>query len=188
MQTKIRTGSITAGLIAVALSGTINAETVSDALLQCANQSNSLQRLVCFDKVVQNLRDYDSVDAVLIPRAQISSNQSGAIEQANKTLPSADTSDEPDSVQSFGKPKRSENATYLVDGDLHSTIAEIIEQQGRRLRFVLANDQVWEKTSGGTAGLPRIGDEIIIRRGALGSFFIRKKDANRSFQVKRITG
>jgi hypothetical protein len=185
MQIRVRAGIITASFIALSSTGMASAETVSDALLECAEKSNSLTRLVCFDRVVQQLRDYDNLDDVLISREQILTDQARAIQPQPRIEPQAD-SKESDSADSFGKPKRSADDTYLVDGELFSTISEIIDERGRRLRFVLANGQVWEKTEGGNAGLPRVGDNIVIRKGALGSFFIRKENVNRSFQVKRI--
>lgn len=35
-------------------------------------------------------------------------------------------------------------------------------------------------------GLPSVGDAIVISPGALGSFYLRKADINRTFKVKRI--
>jgi hypothetical protein len=163
------------------------AESVSDALIVCSEESNSLKRLICFDKVVKKLNSYQQGDEVLgeIARAPAPRSakpvdkipeQPNAPESANKT----------DEVDTFGLPKPSESDTFLTDGDLHSVVSEVRQASNRRLHFVLENGQVWEKTEGGATGLPKVGDKIVINRRALSAFYIRREGVNRSFKVKRI--
>ena len=78
------------------------------------------------------------------------------------------------------------DTTFLADGELKSIIKEIQSSNKRRLRFVLENDQIWENADNSKVGLPRVGDAVVIRRGALDSFYLRKANVNRSFRVRRI--
>lgn len=101
-----------------------------------------------------------------------------------KTQPKSDMQAE---IDSFGLKKEVENDTVLVDGELNSVIAEIRVQNNRRTRFVLTNGQVWEKVDSSRVELPDVDDKVVLRSGAMGSFYLRKADRNRSFRVKRIS-
>lgn len=89
-------------------------------------------------------------------------------------------------IDSFGLQNVTENDTVLVDGELNSVIAEIHLQNKRRTRFVLANGQVWEKMDSSRVELPDVDDKVVLRSGAMGSFYLRKANRKRSFKVKRI--
>ena len=161
------------------------AESVSDALVICSNETNSLKRLVCFDRVVQQLRSYQGGNEALLSKPQrTTAPPVSAVPPVN--TPKTPVVNKESAVDSFGLPQPSEDESYLVDGDLYSTIKKVLKPTTRRFQFVLANGQIWEKTEGGDSGLPRVGDKIVIRRQALGAFYLRKENVNRSFQVKRI--
>lgn len=166
------------------------AESVEDPVITCSKESNPLKRLVCFDEIAEQISSLEQKnDAVTSkpPEQVVQPLDSGAkripLKNTVSTLPETKGKDD---VDSFGLAPPPEGGTFLVDGELKSIIKEIQSSHMRRLRFVLENGQVWEYADNSKVGLPNIGDNIVVRPGALGSFYLRKANVNRSFRVKRI--
>jgi hypothetical protein len=189
----------------------VNAQTVADAIGNCSKEENALKRLVCFDEIAKSINRLDGANQTISELA----GQTQNIQNQTSTAPSAPVAPpvtvvapdapvpivpsvpkvsapvaskdaEQEQVDSFGLDEPTEDKTFLVDGELNSTIKEIEERTARRTRFILENGQIWELAESTSVGLPRVGDKIVIRERALGSYFLRKASVNRSFRVKRV--
>ncbi len=83
----------------------------------------------------------------------------------------------------FGLPKQSPAENLQ---DISSQISRIEKTTHGARIFYLQNEQVWRQV--GSSSQPRLntGDSIMIERGALGSFIMKKQGSNRSLRIKRI--
>ncbi|MCH9691083.1 MAG: hypothetical protein K0U59_03290 [Gammaproteobacteria bacterium] len=68
---------------------------------------------------------------------------------------------------------------------LTSTIANSRKGAYGKLTITLANGQVWRQTAS-SLGSWKSGEKVEIKRGALGSFLMRKHSGGKSVRVKRI--
>lgn len=172
----------------MALSPIAHAESVGDALQACSEESNSLKRLVCFDRIAKNLRQYDGLDEVASQRLPITPPR-----PESPPRPVADgrtpvKSDSNTEEENFGLKKETGiiRDAVLIDGKLIATVTAIKETPSRKHRFTLNNGQVWEQIETERKGLPVVGETIEIATGLFDSFFLSKPDSNRRFRVKRI--
>lgn len=173
-----------------------HAESVEVEIVLCSKESNPLERLVCFDKIAEQINaSGQRVEAItssapvqVVPPVAIDTEVSPIPEENTLTsIPETEVVDEvKDEVDSFGLPQASKNLTILDNGELNSVIEKIQRSPRRPVRFILENGQIWENSDNSTMGLPSAGDAIVISPGALGSFYLRKASINRSFKVKRI--
>lgn len=187
-----------------------NAQNLAESVSQCAKETNALKRLVCFDELAKTVDAFDKqtvkakaptvtkVPAAAaittitpaLPAAIVSTpaqKPSTKVKQAAKADIEAQATKEEQEIAEFGLPPSTLKDTELVDGELLSSIVDIRKTNILRYRYTLANGQVWEKTDSNKQGLPRVGNKVVIRSGALGSYFMRKVNTNRSFKVKRIS-
>jgi hypothetical protein len=89
---------------------------------------------------------------------------------------------EEDQKAAFGLPKTSPADDI---GAISARITQIETfSRGSRLLY-LDNQQVWRQVGNSSQPKLRNGDMIRIKRGALGSFVLKKADSNRSMRVKR---
>lgn len=174
--------SIVALLLCAAASES-QAESISDALKDCGRQQNSLKRLVCYDKVVQNLDRYSGLDELMNVPAPLPA-QAGSqapsrtpykpqprVESAQPSTPSSD----------FGMENRRD--AEAVD-KIYGNITEL--KKGPRKRYILTldNGQVWKQTDNETLSL-KVGQTVYVERGVLGAFYMSKDSVNRKIRVKR---
>ncbi|WP_293646889.1 hypothetical protein [Thiolapillus sp.] len=83
----------------------------------------------------------------------------------------------------FGLPQKSPAENLH---DISSRISKVeTASRGKRI-LILENGQTWRQV--GSSSQPRLaaGDTIVIEKGALGSFVLKKQGSNRSLRVKRI--
>lgn len=164
-------------------------ESVIDELVTCSETKNSLKRLICFDEAVKELKAYDGKQTT--NQSNSPSQTSSAASSNPKSVPKSEIIATTEKIEEFGRVKNTSTDpshlnTTILNGELHSSIVDLIEMKGRRLKFVLENGQIWEKTEGGNAGLPKVGEKVIIRSESLGAFYLRRSTSKRSFKVKRI--
>jgi quercetin dioxygenase-like cupin family protein len=181
------------------------ANTLLDELSICAKKSDSLQRLVCYDKLTKETNNrqpqqHQSTSEVITAKKVDSSvnlaqkslseaTQAGT--KASKKLPTVElqSTDVIDSTikqqrqEEFGKEniQRSEN---LVE-QISAKVIEIQKAPYGELIITIEGGQVWRQKNRARFKLSE-GEVITIERGALGSFFIGKEDTNRRIRVKRM--
>lgn len=194
-------------LLAIFVSPMSVADTLSDKLSICAEKSDSLQRLVCYDKLTKEMRETRNN----LPQQQAKLKVSAAEEvdhdvnliqkdQLEIVLPSSELIDElptqprsagavDDTVkkeqqqQQFGK----ENIQRPEDliKKITAKVVQVQKAPYGELIITLEGGQMWRQTNNARFKLSE-GEVITIERGALGSFFIGKEDTNRRIRAKRL--
>ncbi|WP_226702656.1 hypothetical protein [Microbulbifer elongatus] len=67
-----------------------------------------------------------------------------------------------------------------------ATITQATKGAYGKYTFTLDNGQVWRQVESSRTAIWRGGEEIVVERGALGSFMMRKTTGGRSLRVKRL--
>jgi hypothetical protein len=173
-----------------------SAETLSEALLECSKEKNSLKRLVCFDNVTKDVKQYEDGErpAFVIPGFSLSGNNEQASNArptaSNKNVASAPSSStaptpsaEGEDISRLGLPK-------VVKRDIdkgekiYMTVAEARRDKNRKWVLKFENGQEWRQTD--TVSIKvEAGDAIYIERGTFGSFFLSKDDVKKRIRIKR---
>ncbi len=183
---KVKTIIRTLGFSALLLVSSAQAETLSNALKSCGQVQNSLKRLVCYDKIVNEMNRYGDLDQLMSIPAPLSATPSQA-PAAKNNVPQQTQSSAPAKVESayddFGleAQRRSEE---LRNQKMYAKVVKIEKNARKKRIFFLDNGHVWRETEGISLQI-KVGQSIYIERGALGSFHLSRDDVNRRIRVKR---
>lgn len=167
-------------------SNAVQAETISEALFKCSKESNSLKRLVCYDRLTQQAKGYTDVE---LPRNIATGNVN--VPRVSRSQ-SPETSESPTTIavqprtaeQRFGLSEKVEYQDKDLDV-LTLTLQDIKKDPRNKRSFYLENGQVWKQTDDASI-LIKSGDTAIIEKGLLGAYFLKKEGTNRRVKVKRI--
>lgn len=84
----------------------------------------------------------------------------------------------------FGQEQK--QAIEEAPSSITATITKATEGAHGKYLFTLDNGQVWRQAGSSSRSIWRGGEQVIVERGALGSFLMRKKTGGRSLRVKRV--
>ncbi|GGD76453.1 hypothetical protein [Lacimicrobium alkaliphilum] len=149
------------------------AETLADAMQQCSKEENSLKRLVCYDRLSKDLRQFENSP---LPQSSQSLSSSAHSDSARPESESPSTQ-----MQEFGLPEKSE---MISEDKILVSVAE--KRRNARGKWVLefTNGQMWEQTDSQDYYFP--DGQIYIEKGFLGAFFLGSEESKRRMRVKRI--
>jgi len=139
------------------------------SLLSCRSISDSAQRLTCYDRAAQGFADaMGKKEVVVIDKARAN--------EARRSLFGF-------SIPNFG-------ALLGGGGDdisqIESTVRDVVEGPYGALTLTLADGSSWSQIDDTPIALPpRRGDKIVVRRGALGAYFV-KIGSQPGFKAKRV--
>ncbi|MBR9727530.1 hypothetical protein ACFOD0_04330 [Shewanella intestini] len=136
-------------------------------MLQCAQQTDKLERLVCYDKLSQSL----AVDTSEVTSQEQSLNQVAV--QPQVVTPTA-------SKAEFGLKVKAVSVN-----EIRGVVTVIKKDPYGALIITLDNGQVWKQTQSRRYKL-KLDQEVIIEKAALGSFSLGVTDRNAKIKVKRI--
>ena len=170
-------------------SGVSAQQTIEDAITQCSSEKNSLQRLVCFDRVAKSVRQYSGVDQALptvsrqpvnVPRAapQASTPRATVPNQAVQPTQPVTTAE-----QEFGI-EHKRDTSKMID-KIYAVVTKVSVNQRRKRIITLENGQVWQQQDGSTLKVA-VGDTIYVERGVLGAFYLSTDNLNKRMKVKRV--
>jgi len=180
------------------------ADTLLDDLSMCAKNNDSLQRLVCYDKLAKDTKSSQPKQPQAALKDTTVRSVGSVVQVAQKTqsetvlavpeLSPKKTVAQPQSTgviantvkqqqTSFGKEdiQRPEDLVQRIE----ASIIKVKKAHHGKLIITLDNGQVWRQTDSTRLKL-RKDNVVIINRGALGSFFIGKKNANKRIRAKRV--
>jgi hypothetical protein len=173
----MRFGLILIGGVAAALSAAAQARSIPktgtpaavQSLLACQSVTESAQRLSCFDKAAQGLAEaMNKREVVIVDKAR-----------ANEAKRSLFGFSIPNFSSLFGAGDEQLN-------QIESTVAAAVENGYEGWTVKLADGSTWQQTDGTTVALPpRRGDKVIVKRGTLGSYYI-KLGSQPGFKAKRV--
>ncbi|GAA5194672.1 hypothetical protein [Ferrimonas gelatinilytica] len=143
-------------------------ERLSDAVTQCSQQEDKLDRLLCFDALST------SESSPANPRAD-SGKPEGAFPNQPPAITAAPETD-------FGLERL---AIKQTPDQLTGQVSAIQTDPYGKWTLTLENGQRWRQTESKRLRV-KIGESVIIRKGALGSFSLSREGSNNSTRVKRI--
>lgn len=139
------------------------------ALLACRSVADSNQRLACYDKAAQTFAEaVGKKEVVVIDKARAT--------EARKSL--------------FGFSVPNLGALFGGGGEeisqIQGTVEKVMENGDGTLVITLADGSTWSQIDDTPVALPpRRGDKIVIKRGTLGSYFV-KIGSQPGYKAKRI--
>lgn len=162
-------------------------------LLRCGAIADSTARLACYDALVRSVREAKSPapKAVAAPVAVAPAHSStspaptaAATAPAAATAAPAATAALPrQTTQQFGFEQR---ATTDELNSINSEIVGNFDGWEPNTRITLANGQVWQISDGSGRYVNLKSQQVRIRRGILGAFYIEFDGTNHSPKVRRI--
>lgn len=139
------------------------------ALLSCRSVTDSNQRLACYDKAAQGFAEaVGKKEVVVIDKRRAN--------EARRTL--------------FGFSVPNLGALFGGGGEeisqIEGTVQKVVENGDGTLVLTLADGSTWSQIDDTPVALPpRRGDKIVIKRGALGSYFV-KIGSQPGYKAKRV--
>lgn len=171
--------------VVVPLSASLaNAETIGEALNECKQTDNSLKRLMCYDKVVKQMNQYDGANAGL-PQTALPLVTSGTRVGSSPSRMTAATtqSRKQEPATEFGL-EHKRDTSELAD-EMTSVIIELSEYNPDKYTITLENGSVWQQTERSTLKL-KANQSVVVKRGLFGAFFLGIEGVNKRVKVKRI--
>ena len=159
------------GLLLILASPFGIANTLLDKLSLCTKNNDDIQRLACYDEVVdKNVNNQPKQHKVKhqAPLQDITTEQEDNTNQQQAE---------------FGQENDLRSKGFI--NQLQATINKIEKTPYGKLVITLDNEQVWRQTDSTRLNL-RKNNVIIIERAAFGSFFISKENANKRIRAKRM--
>ncbi|WP_421133428.1 hypothetical protein [Alteromonas sp. A079] len=172
--------------VVVPLSASLaNAETIGEALNGCKQTDNSLKRLMCYDKVVKQMNQYDGVSAGL-PQTSL-----GAIAPVKRTASTRPVA----AANADVMPKKQKSATEFglehkqdldkKDADMAVSIASLTKNLRDKYVITFNNGTVWQQTDQTYLKIKE-GQNVTVERGVLGAFYLSVEGLNKRMKVKRL--
>jgi len=159
----------------------VQAEKLLTDLTACRALQSDAERLNCYDR----LGEPATSDVAAKPDARPSPSVSATVQPATAAATPVSTEEvfglDADKVrQSYAEAAGEDE----VD-ELRASITQVLKAGPDRVQLVLDNDQVWRQIDSSRLK-PKVGDAVAIKKGAFGSFKLKKVGSNRSMRVKRI--
>jgi len=158
--------------VAVTLSCFAAASLTPD-LIKCANFKNEKQRLQCFD-------DYVAKNSML--KQDIAAEKDVAIVAE---LITKEAQSKENLVSSFGQAHRYSEKEREFD-EMKSIIKSVKRNLHKKWKIELENGQVWIEKGGDKRAKFSEGDSIVIMRGIMNSFQLKKVGTKRRIRVHRV--
>ncbi|MGQ0533300.1 MAG: hypothetical protein ACT4OF_11510 [Caulobacteraceae bacterium] len=167
---------LAAAFVFAAFAGRAAAQTEPESPLApvfaCSDIANDQDRLACFDRVVREVRQATSDGRlVTVDRAQAETLRR---ESFGLSLPSV-----------FSLFSRSEDADSALD-EISYSVEEIVTYADGRHTFVMSNGQRWAQVEPDRTRNVRTGDEVTVRRAALGSYMLVGSRGGQGHRVRRV--
>lgn len=154
---------------------------IEQQLTQCAATADKLDRLICYDKLAENVKSVTpalaSTQAAPATVATIAAPTAVAVAATAPQAPAANI------VDDFGmEAKRVQENT--VD-KIYLEVQSITEDPYGAIKVTFTNGQVWKQTDGRKFNLKQ-GEKVYIEKAALGSFLMGTDNRNAKARVKRL--
>jgi len=158
---------------------TYAANSLEAQIKECAEQRDSLTRLVCYDKIGKGL-------ASKTTRATLSSDnqiQEQTVAVANTVQPTKVNTKE----DGFGKEhlKKTVEEVNNEVTEISLTIKSISKNVYDKVTLTFTNGQQWKQTDSTKLRLSA-GTDVLLKKGALNTVYLSKSGSNKTMKVKRI--
>lgn len=163
----------------------VQAAELSDDIIACRSIESTAERLDCYDKAVDRRNQSvakpqaaAATKAVVEPRVAAPAPATPATEDASDDKYFG-LSDE----EVLKAEKRSAGATDIEE--LKASVIRLRSTGSGKHLISLENGQLWQQTDSNRFRIS-VGDDVVIRKAALGSYMMRKAGSKRSIRVKRV--
>jgi len=148
--------------------------TAEEAMTACRQIEDIVERVACYDEIVDSRYAVESRDDVEITKSPELS-ESSAIPDAQSLFGTNDS-----------EAKRIVEISLAIEqiSQVEATVANVREAANRKLTVALGNGQIWRQLDNQPMRL-KSGETVIVRKASLGSFLMEKKSGGRSIRVKR---
>ncbi|MDT3296594.1 hypothetical protein Q4Q57_15745 [Shewanella sp. SP2S2-6] len=155
---------------------------IEQQLTQCAATADKLDRLICYDKLAENVK---SVTPALASTQAAPATVATTVAAPTAVAVAATAPQAPAAniVDDFGmEAKRVQENT--VD-KIYLEVQSITEDPYGAIKVTFTNGQVWKQTDGRKFNLKQ-GEKVYIEKAALGSFLMGTDERNAKARVKRL--
>ncbi|MEI8613008.1 hypothetical protein P4S54_04580 [Shewanella sp. PP-He15 brown] len=151
---------------------------IEQQLTQCAATADKLDRLICYDKLAENVKSVTpALASTQAAPATVAAPTAVAVAATAPQAPAANI------VDDFGmEAKRVQENT--VD-KIYLEVQSITEDPYGAIKVTFTNGQVWKQTDGRKFNLKQ-GEKVYIEKAALGSFLMGTDERNAKARVKRL--
>ena len=154
---------------------------IEQQLTQCAATADKLDRLICYDKLAENVKSV--TPALARTQAAPPTVATIAAPTAVAVAATAPQAQAANIVDNFGmEAKRVQENT--VD-KIYLEVQSITEDPYGAIKVTFTNGQVWKQTDGRKFNLKQ-GEKVYIEKAALGSFLMGTDERNAKARVKRL--
>jgi len=157
-------------ILVAAIGATSNAVTAANLtpdLVQCANIKSEKKRLQCFDDYIDKYSTKIAGDITIVSEPK-----------------ATEIEDKAELVSSFGQAHRYSNKEREFD-EMTSTVKSARKNLHKKWEIELENGQVWVEKGGDKRAKFSEGDPIVITRGIMNSFKLKKVGTKRRIRVNR---
>lgn len=157
-------------ILVAAIGATSNAVTAANLtpdLVQCANIKSEKQRLQCFDDYIDKYSTKIAGDITIVSEPK-----------------ATEIEDKAELVSSFGQAHLYSNKEREFD-EMTSTVKSARKNLHKKWEIELENGQVWVEKGGDKRAKFSEGDPIVITRGIMNSFKLKKVGTKRRIRVNR---
>jgi hypothetical protein len=163
------------------------AQTISNLIVNCGKETDSVKRLVCYDSLAKKIAKNPPVTQNIKSHVPIKESTASATSAPTSTAETSVTSENQSEAMSgavsrFGMERQI--AREEADDIIYAHVSSIKKDYYGKLSVELDNSQTWKQSDSNRIRL-EVGERLYIQRGALGSFFMSKDDTNRRVRVKR---
>lgn len=154
---------------------------IEQQLTQCAATADKLDRLICYDKLAESVKDVTpALASTQVAPATVATVAAPTAVAVAATAPQAPAAN---IVDDFGmEAKRVQENT--VD-KIYLEVQSITEDPYGAIKVTFTNGQVWKQTDGRKFNLKQ-GEKVYIEKAALGSFLMGTDERNAKARVKRL--
>lgn len=178
---------IICGLISLVciFSTQVQAGSLQASLKTCAQQNDSLKRLVCYDELAQSVALVHTEASKVVPTINKKTDTMASTSQQVTAVPAVDSAATPEKAEKTFGAERVYAKKEQVE-EVRFTVQSVTKNARGKLKITFENGQVWQQKDSGAFTKFSPGEIAVIKRGVFDSFYMKKENSNRTIRVKRI--
>jgi hypothetical protein len=169
--------------VAFAQSSPLQAPSPLSPIYACAEKTDPVERLACFDAAVATIRGAEArSEIVTFDKQRVETVRREAFGFNMPSLPRL-------GLPSFGKKDGAGNPLQAANEPIEEQVFAVarVSTSGDRATIYLENGQVWRLVETGELNAPRRTPyNVIIRSASMGSFILSVEGRNKGYRVRRV--
>lgn len=161
-------------------------QSVADAISSCATQKNSLQRLVCYDRIHTQLHNYSDVVLNKHPAPESSDSVSSGKPSTPISTSTPVTPHNEGIATTVNKTQETFGQRAVTADTMQAVIMDIKTNRNGYKTITLTNGQVWKQMRSEDRAKLSVGQTVTFEKGVFGAIYMSAENSNRQLSVKRI--